>query len=327
VVTALAVARESGLPLAVRGGGHSFARHSLADGGLVLDLRLMDGVEIDPDSGVGHAQGGVLAGAYVTAAGEASLATGFGDTGTVGVTGLTLGGGIGFLSRLDGLTLDNLLGAEVVLADGTVVETSADEHPDLFWALRGGGGNFGVVTRLDLRLRELPVVTGGMLAWAAEPGTLTAVLTALAEAPDELSAMLNVMVAPPLPMLPPELHGRPLVMALACFAGSASEAEAVLARLRAPGAVVDGVREIRYPEMFGGGGPEAGGTAAARTGFLGEGVWAPDEAWPPRRLSRTGTRPGWSRCRAWSRGPTACRRSPSGSRRWPASSASSGGAM
>ena len=280
VAAVLAVAREAGLPLAVRSGGHSYVRHGLADGGLVLDLRLMDGIEIDAAAGVGHAQGGVLAGAYVTAAGEHGLATGFGDTGSVGIAGLALGGGIGYLSRLDGLTLDSLLGAEVVLADGTVVEANPDEHPDLYWALRGGGGNLGVVTRLDLRLRELPVVTGGMLAWAAEPGTLTSVLTALAEAPAELSAMVNVMIAPPMPMIPAELHGKALVMALVCFAGPASEAEASLARLRAPGAVLDSVREIAYPEIFAGpGGPAGGGTAAARTGFLGDGVWAPSDAW------------------------------------------------
>lgn len=279
VAAVVTVARDTGLPLAVRGGGHSYARHGLADGGLVLDMRLMDGIEIDADAGVGHAQGGVLAGAYSSAAGEHGLATGFGDTGTVGITGLVLGGGIGYLSRRDGLTVDNLLGAEVVLADGRVVQANADENPDLYWALRGGGGNFGVVTRLDLRLRELPVVTGGMLAWAAEPGTLTTVLATLAEAPAELSGMVNVMVAPPLPMLPAELHGKPLVMALMCFAGPASEAEDVLGSLRAPGTVFDGVREISYPEMFAAGGPEGGASADARPGFLGEGVWAPDEAW------------------------------------------------
>lgn len=280
VAAALAAARAAGLALAVRGGGHSFVRHGLVDGGLVVDLRLMDGIEIDPAAGIGHAQGGVLAGAYVTAAGEHGLATGFGDTGSVGIAGLALGGGIGYLSRRDGLTLDSLLGAEVVLADGTVVETSADEHPDLFWALRGGGGNFGVVTRLDLRLSELPVVTGGMLAWAADPATLASVLTTMAEAPAELSAMVNLMVAPPMPMIPAELHGKPLVMALVCFAGPEAEARAVLTRLRAPGVAYDSVGEIPYPELFeGAGGPAGGGSAAARTGFLGEGVWAPDEAW------------------------------------------------
>jgi FAD/FMN-containing dehydrogenase len=279
VAAVVAAARDAGLPLAVRSGGHSFARHGLADGGLVLDMRLMDGIEIDAEAGVGHAQGGVLAGTYITAAGERGLATGFGDTGTVGITGLALGGGIGYLSRLDGLTADNLLGAEAVLADGRVVQANAEENPDLFWALRGGGGNFGVVTRLDLRLRELPLVTGGMLAWPAEPGTLATVLATLAEAPEKLSGMVNVMTAPPMPMLPAEVHGKPIVMALVCFAGPASEAEAVFAPLRALDTVFDGVSEISYPEMFVAGGPEGGASADARPGFLGEGVWAPDETW------------------------------------------------
>jgi FAD/FMN-containing dehydrogenase len=280
VAAALAVARDTGLPLAVRSGGHHQARHGLVDGGLVLDLRLMDGVDIDVEARVGHAQGGVLAGAYTAAAGAHGLATGFGDTGSVGVGGITLGGGIGYLSRHDGLTTDNLLGAEVVLADGRVVQANADENPDLYWALRGGGGNFGVVTRLDLRLRELGTITGGMMMWTPTPDTLATVLRAFAEGPDELAGMVNVMVAPPVPMIPAELHGRPIVMALLCHSGTAAEADEVLAPLRALGPVLDGVQEMPYPAMFeGAGGPPPGGMGDARTGFVGEGAWAPDEAW------------------------------------------------
>jgi FAD/FMN-containing dehydrogenase len=280
VVVALAIARDAGLPLAVRSGGHHQARHGLVDGGLVLDLRLMDGVDIDAATGVGYAQGGVLAGAYTAAAGAHGLATGFGDTGTVGVGGITLGGGIGYLSRHDGLTVDNLLGAEVVLADGRVVQANSAENPDLYWALRGGGGNFGVVTRLDLRLRELRTITGGMMMWAPAPATLTAVLRAFAEGPDEFAGMVNVMVAPPVPMIPAELHGTPIILALLCHSGTAAEADEVLAPLRALGPVLDGVQEMPYPAMFeGAGGPPPGGMGDARTGFLGRGTWAPDEAW------------------------------------------------
>ena len=280
VVAALAVARQTGLPLAVRSGGHHQARHGLVDGGLVLDLRLMDGVDIDPEAGVGRAQGGVLAGAYTAAAGAHGLATGFGDTGSVGVGGITLGGGIGFLSRRDGLTLDNLLGAEVVLADGRVVQANAGENPDLYWALRGGGGNFGVVTRLDLRLRELGTITGGMMMWAPVPETLAAVLRAFAEGSEDFAGMVNVMVAPPLPMIPAELHGKPVIMALLCHSGTTAEAAEVLAPLRELGVVFDGVQEMPYPAMFeGAGGPPAGGIGDLRTGFLGEGTWSPDEAW------------------------------------------------
>jgi FAD/FMN-containing dehydrogenase len=280
VVAAVATARDAGLPLAVRSGGHHQARHGLVDGGLVLDLRLLDGIDIDAAAGVGHAQGGVLAGAYTAAAGAHGLATGFGDTGSVGVGGITLGGGIGYLSRHDGLTVDNLLGAEVVLADGRVVRADVAENPDLFWALRGGGGNFGVVTRLDLRLRELGTITGGMMMWVPTPATLATVLRTFAEGPDELGGMLNVMVAPPVPMIPAELHGTPIIMALLCHAGTAAEADEVLAPLRALGPVLDGVQEMPYPAMFeGAGGPPPGGMGDARTGFLGQGASVPDEAW------------------------------------------------
>jgi FAD/FMN-containing dehydrogenase len=280
VVAALAVARDTGLPLAVRSGGHHQARHGLVDGGLVLDLRLMDGVEIDAAAGVGHAQGGVLAGAYAAAAGAQGLATGFGDTGTVGLAGITLGGGIGFLSRHDGLTVDNLLGAEVVLADGRVVQANADENPDLYWALRGGGGNFGVVTRLDLRLRELGTITGGMMIWEPTPATLTTVLRTFAEGPDEFAGMVNVMLAPPAPVIPAELHGKPIIMALLVHSGAAADAAEVLAPLRALGPVLDGVQEMPYRAMFEGpDGPPPGAMGDMRTGFLGNGTWSPDETW------------------------------------------------
>ncbi|MEV0894675.1 FAD-binding oxidoreductase [Promicromonospora sp. NPDC050262] len=280
VVTALAVARDAGLPLAVRSGGHHQARHALVDGGLVLDLRLLDGVEIDTAAGVGRAQGGVLAGAYTAAAGAHGLATGFGDTATVGVGGISLGGGIGYLSRRDGLTVDNLLGAEVVLADGKVVQADADNNPDLYWALRGGGGNFGVVTRLDLRLRQVGTVTGGMMMWEPTPARLATVLRAFAEGPEEFSGMVNVMLAPPVPMIPAELHGKPVLMALLCHSGAARDAAEVFGPLRAQGTLLDGVQQIPYTALFEGpGGPPAGGVGDVRTGFLGEGAWAPDEDW------------------------------------------------
>ncbi|RPF20677.1 FAD-binding oxidoreductase [Myceligenerans xiligouense] len=263
-------ARAAGLPLTVRSGGHSYARSSLLDGGVVLDLRLMDEIRIDPEARTGHAQGGASAGAYTTAAGEHGLATGFGDTGSVGIAGLTLGGGVGFLSRRDGLTLDNLLGAEVVLADGEVVETGPDVEPDLFWALRGGSAGTGVVTRLDLRLTEAADVVGGFIAWRPDPEVVGDVVTAIAQAPDELSGMVNVMLAPPAPFLPAEVHGQPLVMALVCWSGAPEAADDVLAPLRAHAPLVDLVEPKPYPAMFEGGGPETAGMhAAVETGFTG----------------------------------------------------------
>ncbi|GAB3172416.1 FAD-binding oxidoreductase [Myceligenerans halotolerans] len=267
-------ARDAGLPLTVRSGGHSYARSSLLDGGVVLDLRLIDEIRIDREARIGRAQGGATAGAYTTAAGEQGLATGFGDTGTVGVAGLTLGGGIGFLSRRDGLTLDNLLGAEVVLADGDVVETGPDAEPDLFWALRGGGAGIGVVTRLDLRLVPTPDVVGGLLVWQAEPGVLSDAVAAIAAGPDELSGMVNAMIAPPAPFLPAELHGKPVIVALVCWSGAPEVAADALAPLRAHIPLVDLVEAKPYPAMFEGGGPEtAGMRAVVETGFTG----VPDE--------------------------------------------------
>jgi FAD/FMN-containing dehydrogenase len=262
-------AAETGTPLAVRSGGHAYARYGLIDDGLVLDMRGLDGLGIDIRTRVGTAQGGVTAGTYTLAAAESGLATGFGDTASVGIAGLALGGGIGFLSRRDGLTIDNLLSAEVVLADGSTVSASADEHPDLFWALRGGGGNFGVVTSLRLRLHETPIVTGGVLAFRADGDTAAALLTAAAAAPDELSTMVNVMKAPPAPFLPREVHGQPIIIALVCHAGDPATAAAALAPLRGASALIaDLVRAQPYPGMFGIAAEASGVRAALRTGFV-----------------------------------------------------------
>lgn len=269
VAAAVRAAREDGLAVAVRSGGHSYAAHSAGPGGLVLDVRALDTVSIDPDALVGHAGGGATAGAYSRAAGERGLATGFGDTGTVGVAGITLGGGIGFLSRRDGLTVDNVLSAEVVLADGSLVTVDAEHHPDLFWALRGGGGNFGVVTGLTFRLRPAGVVTGGMLVLEPTPERLAAVNQAVLDAPDGLSAMINLLVAPPAPFFPASLHGKPIMMVLVCWSGPAEEADAALAPLRALGEpVVDDIGPHPYTDMLQGPPPSPQPLhPAMRTGF------------------------------------------------------------
>lgn len=159
----VSIAREAGLALAVRSGGHSLAGHSVSDGGIVLDLSDMRAIHIDTEQRTAWAQSGLTAGAYTTAAGAHGLATGFGDTGAVGIGGLTLGGGVGFLVRKHGLTVDDLLAAEIVTADGTLLRVDAETHPDLFWAIRGGGGNFGVATRFQFRLHEIDSIVGGML--------------------------------------------------------------------------------------------------------------------------------------------------------------------
>ncbi|HLV05015.1 MAG TPA: FAD-binding oxidoreductase [Actinomycetaceae bacterium] len=277
VAAAVRAARDHDLPVAVRAGGHSYARHALAADALVLDLRRMDAVTIDPERRLGLAEAGATAGAYSAAAAQYGLGTGFGDTPTVGIAGLTLGGGSGFLSRRDGLTVDNLLGAEVVLADGRVVTTDERHEPDLFWALRGGGGNFGVVTSLTFRLQPTPVVTGGLLILEPTPAAVAGAVEAVLAAPDGLSALVNVLVAPPMPMLPEAVHGRPVLMLVPCWSGPAEEAEAALAPLRALGEpLFDDVAARPYPELLQG--PPGSGMVlhpVMRTGF----VDRVDEAW------------------------------------------------
>ncbi|HEY9457935.1 MAG TPA: BBE domain-containing protein, partial [Gaiella sp.] len=188
---------------------------------------------------------------YTAATGVHGLATGLGDTPTVGLGGITLGGGIGFLVRKNGLTIDDLLAAEVVTADGQILEVDAEKHPDLFWALRGGGGNFGVATRLRLRLHDVDRVVGGMLLLPATPDTLGGLLAAADAAPEELSLIANVIKAPPLPFIPTEAHGKLVALTLLVFAGDAEAGEKALAPIRGLATpLADMVRPMRYPEMF-----------------------------------------------------------------------------
>lgn len=233
VARVVAVARESGLPLAVRSGGHSNAGHGVCDGGVVVDLRGMKRIDIDVEGRTAWAEAGLTAREYTVAAGAHGLATGFGDTGTVGIGGLTLGGGIGYLVRKHGLTVDDLLAAEIVTAAGEILHVDAEHHPDLFWALRGGGGNFGVVTRFRYRLHELPSVVGGMLVLPATAQTVHGFVAEAEAAPEELSTIADVMPAPPLPFLPEEHHGRLAIMAMMCFAGPEEEGRRVVDRFRA----------------------------------------------------------------------------------------------
>ncbi len=265
VSSVVTMTRETGAELAVRSGGHSRAGHGTSEGGIVLDLSEMNAMEIDVDSRTAWVQTGVKAGDYTRATGEHGLATGFGDTATVGVGGITLSGGIGFLVRKHGLTIDDLLGAEVVTADGELLEVDDESHPDLFWALRGGGGNFGVATRLRFRLHEVDVVLGGMLMLPASAGLIAGLVAAAEAAPEELSVIANILKAPPAPFIPAEQHGKPVVMALMVYAGDVEAGESAIAPIRALATpLADMVRPIRYPQMYEG--PEgpppafAGGT-------------------------------------------------------------------
>lgn len=243
-------ARENGMELAIRSGGHSVAGHSTTEGGILLDLSDMKGLDIDIEQHTAWAEAGLTAGEYTVAVGAHGLATGFGDTGSVGIGGITLGGGIGYLVRKYGMTIDDLLAAEMVLADGQFVHVDSNTHPDLFWAIRGGGGNFGVVTRFQYRLHPLETIVGGMLIFLGTADLIASFISVAERAPDDLSAIANIMVAPPMPFLPEEYHGKLIVMAMMAYAGDTSKGEEVVAPFRALGPIVDMVKLMPYPEIY-----------------------------------------------------------------------------
>jgi FAD/FMN-containing dehydrogenase len=266
----IALARESGLELAVRSGGHSVAGHSTIDGGIVLDLTEMKNLELDVEGRTAWAQTGLTAGEYTAAAGAHGLATGFGDTGSVGIGGITLGGGVGYLVRKHGLTIDDLLAAEVVTADGELLRVDAESHPDLFWAIRGGGGNFGVATRFQFRLHEVDEIVGGMLILPATPEIIASFVTEAEAAPEELSTIANVMTAPPMPFLPAEVQGQLVIMAMLVYAGEEVEAgQRAVAPFRALAEpIVDLLKPIPYPEIYPPEDDDFHPTAVARTMFI-----------------------------------------------------------
>ncbi len=251
VARVIALARDTGLELAVRSGAHSGAGHGVCEGGIVLDLCDMRALDIDVEGRTAWAETGLTAGDYTTAAGAHGLATGFGDTASVGIGGITLGGGVGFLVRKHGLTIDSLLAAEVVTADGEALHVDDESHPDLFWAIRGGGGNFGVATRFKFRLHELPQIVGGHLFLPATPGVITGFLEAAEAAPEELSTILNVMPAPPMPFLPEEHHGKLVAWGLLTYAGDAEAGERAVAPFRSLSEpIADLVKEMPYSGMY-----------------------------------------------------------------------------
>jgi FAD/FMN-containing dehydrogenase len=269
VARVVSLAAENGLELAVRSGGHSPAGHSVSDGGIVLDLSDMKGMDIDVGGRTAWAETGLTAAEYSAAVGPHGLVTGFGDTGSVGIGGITLSGGVGYLVRKHGLTIDDLLAADVVTADGRLLRTDAETHPDLFWAIRGGGGNFGVATRFRFRLHQLPSIVGGMLFLPATPEVVAGFMEQAEGAPEELSAIANVMPAPPMPFLPVEQHGRLVVMALVCYAGPPDAGQRALAPFRALAEpITDLLRPMAYHEIYP---PEPEGyhpTAVGHTMFI-----------------------------------------------------------
>jgi FAD/FMN-containing dehydrogenase len=241
VAAVVGFARERELELAIRSGGHSSAGHGVSEGGIVLDLARLNELEIDSYARVALAQTGLRAGEVTLAAAGHGLAIPFGDAGPVGIGGLTLGGGIGYLVRKHGLTIDSLLAAELVTADGRVLQVDDRRHPDLFWAIRGGGGNFGVVTRFLYDLHPIDAVTGGMLMLPATPETIAAFVLAAEEAPDELSTIANIV----------PVDGRHVVMATLVYTGSGEAAERALAPFRSIASpIADLLRPMSYPEIY-----------------------------------------------------------------------------
>jgi FAD/FMN-containing dehydrogenase len=251
VARVVTFAAEAGTELAVRSGGHSGAGHSVSGGGIVIDLRDLKEIDLDVGGRRVWAGAGLTAGEVSEAVTPHGLVIGFGDTASVGIGGLTTGGGVGYLVRRDGLTIDNLVGAEVVTADGQILTVDAENHPDLFWAIRGGGGNFGVATKFHYRLNELPAFYGGMLVLPATPETVAGFVAAAEAAPEELSTIANVMTAPPMPFLPEDKVGSIVILGMIGYAGDAEEGERAVAPFRALAEpLADFVQAGPYSVMF-----------------------------------------------------------------------------
>ncbi|MFD5931454.1 MULTISPECIES: FAD-binding oxidoreductase [unclassified Streptomyces] len=251
VVTAVRFARRLDLPIAVRGGGHSVAGTALGDGALVVDLRRMNEVTVHPGAKAVRVSGGALMSDLDRACAPHDLATTGGRVSTTGVGGFVLGGGSGWLDRKFGLAVDNLLGVDVVTADGEIVSATAEDEPELFWALHGGGGNFGVATSLTLRLHELPAMSVAMLMYAPERGPeVTRLYREIIEAaPPEASGGVIHLTAPPEPFVPPHLVGTMLCAALLTYAGSEDAMRALLAPLLAVPHEVEIVTAIPYADL------------------------------------------------------------------------------
>ncbi|MEA2583623.1 MAG: hypothetical protein QOF33_1708 [Thermomicrobiales bacterium] len=251
VAAAVGFARDRALPLAVRSGGHSLAHLSVIDDAIVVDLSQMKRVRVDPQARVAYVQAGATSGDLAGPAHEHDLALSTGDTHSVGMGGLTTGGGIGFMVRKYGLAIDNLLSAQVVTADGNIVTASEHEHPDLFWAIRGGGGNFGIVTEFVFQLAPVGQILGGELLLPASREVLRGYLDYVASAPDDLTTIANLMHAPPFPHVPQERVGEMVLSIIVCWTGSVEDGERALAPLRALATpVADTVSPIPYPAIY-----------------------------------------------------------------------------
>jgi FAD/FMN-containing dehydrogenase len=251
VARAVSLARDAGLDLAVRSGGHSVAGHSTADDALMLDLSGMKGLHIDPVRRLVWAQPGLTAGEVTNALAEHGLAVPFGDTSSVGIAGLTLGGGIGYLVRKHGLAIDNLVSVELVTAHGRLLIASERQNPELFWALRGGGGNFGVATRFVYRAQPVSTVFGGAIFLPGTRAVIESIMPLAEAAPEDLSVIAFVMHAPPAPFIPADRVGELSVMLTFVYAGDPAGGEAAIAPFRALAEpIADLAGPMPYPGIY-----------------------------------------------------------------------------
>jgi FAD/FMN-containing dehydrogenase len=255
VASLVGFARDHGLLLAVRGGGHNGPGLGTCDGGVVIDMSLLKDVHVDPEARTVRVGGGCTWGEVDGATGEYGLATPSGIISTTGVGGLTLGGGMGHLTRKFGLTIDNLLEAELVLASGETVRASANQHPDLYWAIRGGGGNFGVVTSFVFRLHEVGTIFGGPTFWRADQGAevLSAYREFIGSAPRELNGFFAYHIVPPGPPFPEEIHLRPVSGVVWCYVGSEEAGRQAMAPLMGalPEPLLHGVQSMPHAILQG----------------------------------------------------------------------------
>ncbi|WP_119068115.1 FAD-binding oxidoreductase [Rubrobacter indicoceani] len=252
VIACVNFAREHGLILAVRGGGHNGAGLGTCEGGLVVDLSEMKGCRVDPAKRTVRVEGGATWGDVDHATHAFGLATPSGIISTTGVGGLTLGGGLGHLTRKCGLTIDNLIGVDMVLADGSFVQANADENEDLFWAVRGGGGNFGVVTSFEFRLHPIRKVIGGPTLWTLDqaPEVMRWYRDFIANAPEDLNGFFAFLTVPPGPPFPEELHLKKVCGVVWCYTGPEEHADEIFAPVRRVGPpVLHGVQEMPYPAL------------------------------------------------------------------------------
>jgi len=251
VAEAVCLAQREGLAIAVRSGGHSVAGYSTIEGGMLIDLSAMKGLTIDPEKRIAVAEPGLTWGEYTGQAARYGLATPAGDASSVGVGGLTLGGGIGWLARKYGMTIDHLISAQIVTAQGEIITASETEHSDLFWAIRGGGGNFGIATRFEFRLVPVGQILAGGFVYPAEPEILAAFTRVALEAPDELTIISEVMKTPPIPFLSPDLYGKVHFHIIVCYVGDPEEGERVLAPFASIGPVLGRmIAPMPYPAIY-----------------------------------------------------------------------------